>query len=345
MNTNSALVIPAPPSTTNLAELTLHDIKAPVDIPNPWLWVWWTLGVLLAGALAFFLWRLWKKKQAEAKIIPVIPPHVRARHRLQEALALISDPVPFTVVVADTIRVYLEERFSFHAPDRTTEEFLHELQGTELLTQDQKQSLGEFLSRCDLVKFARYEPTEAELRDLHDAALRLVDETEPRFTEPIPNSSVGTPEDTSLPNLITQALKDQNPKGKIYAVLGTCFQLTPLIWVFAYLMAIMRLLKLLTNINPTLAIQDVMKPFNQISSIYMDSLLLAIFGLVIGVVGLVLLIIALVKFRYRAEWFFWFLIIYGGLLIGTPFGIFFLVYCLVHRRDFFPSQLPVSSSK
>ncbi len=187
MNTNSALVIPAP-SATNLAELTLHDIKAPVDIPNPWLWLGWTLGVLLSCALAYFLWRLWNQKQAEAKIVPAIPPHVRARQRLQEAFAIISDPVPFTVTVADTIRVYLEERFSFHAPDRTTEEFLHELQGTELLTPDQKQSLGEFLSRCDLVKFARYEPTEAELRDLHDCALRLIDETEPPTLDPRPST-------------------------------------------------------------------------------------------------------------------------------------------------------------
>ena len=81
--------------------------------------------------------------------------------------------------MSDTIRWYLEERFDFHAPDRTTEEFLYELQGTELLTRDQKESLGEFLKRCDLVKFARYEPTELELQDLHDSALRLVEETQP----------------------------------------------------------------------------------------------------------------------------------------------------------------------
>jgi hypothetical protein len=48
-----------------------------------------------------------------------------------------------------------------------------------LLTPDQKDGLGEFLKRCDLVKFARYEPREPELRDLHESALRLVEETEP----------------------------------------------------------------------------------------------------------------------------------------------------------------------
>ena len=41
----------------------------------------------------------------------------------------------------------------------------------------QKESLGEFLERCDLVKFARHEPGEAELRELFDSAMRLVEET------------------------------------------------------------------------------------------------------------------------------------------------------------------------
>ena len=46
------------------------------------------------------------------------------------------------------------------------------------LTLDQKQSLGVFLESCDLVKFARFEPNEDALRQLHEAALRLVDETQ-----------------------------------------------------------------------------------------------------------------------------------------------------------------------
>ena len=59
---------------------------------------------------------------------------------------LINQPRPFCILVSDTVRLYLEERFNFHAPERTTEEFLHELQATRLLLPDQKQSLGEFLS-------------------------------------------------------------------------------------------------------------------------------------------------------------------------------------------------------
>jgi hypothetical protein len=112
-------------------------------------------------------------------VTPPVPAHVRAKRMLERALAFIVEPKQFCTLVSDTIRTYLEERFDFHAPERTTEEFLHELQATNLLTAEQKEKLGEFLQQCDLVKFAKYEPGENELLELHSSALRLVEETEP----------------------------------------------------------------------------------------------------------------------------------------------------------------------
>jgi hypothetical protein len=157
----------------------LRDIKPPVEIPTGWRWAFWVIGALLLAALGYWAWRYWQKRHAQMAIPPIIPAHVRAKQKLEAALALLDQPREFCIMVSDTIRYYLEERFTFRAPERTTEEFLYELRQTELLTPDQKESLGEFLKRCDLVKFARYEPGEPELRDLHDSALRLVEETEP----------------------------------------------------------------------------------------------------------------------------------------------------------------------
>ena len=183
MNTNSTALIltsSVPASVTN----DIRSIKAPVEIPSAWTWLWWTLGALAVGVACWLAWRRWKKKAALAPPEVVVPAHDRAREKLRAALALIGQPLPFCTSVSDAVRVYIEERFSFHAPDRTTEEFLDELQSSALLTFDQKQTLGEFLARCDLVKFARYEPREAELRELYDAAVRLVDETQP--SPPLP---------------------------------------------------------------------------------------------------------------------------------------------------------------
>jgi hypothetical protein len=166
-------------SSSAAATNALRDIKPPVEIPTGWIWAFWVAGALLLAALGYWAWRYWQKRHALMAIPPIIPAHIRARQKLEAALALLSQPREFCIIVSDTIRYYLEERFTFRAPERTTEEFLYELRQTELLTPDQKESLGEFLKGCDLVKFARYEPGEPELRDLHDSALRLVEETEP----------------------------------------------------------------------------------------------------------------------------------------------------------------------
>jgi hypothetical protein len=123
--------------------------------------------------------------------VPPVPAHVRAKQKLQEALALIAQPKSFCIAVSDTVRLYLEERFNFRAPERTTEEFLRELQDTDLLAAEQKEKLGEFLEGCDLVKFAKYEPGEPELRGLHAAALRLIEETEP--VPVLPGAEPATP--------------------------------------------------------------------------------------------------------------------------------------------------------
>jgi hypothetical protein len=163
----------------------LRGIKPPVEIPNAWLWAIWIAAGLILAAVVFWLIRRQRRRQAAAAFVPPVPAHVRARQKLDEALRLIEEPKPFCTLVSDTIREYLEERFTFHAPDRTTEEFLNELRDTDLLTPDQKESLGEFLQQCDLVKFACYEPTVVELRGLHESGVRLVSETEPElFLEP-----------------------------------------------------------------------------------------------------------------------------------------------------------------
>ncbi|MDB6028976.1 MAG: hypothetical protein JWM68_5199 [Verrucomicrobiales bacterium] len=183
-NSSGALVVEAPSTSvasgTNVLDATLRDIKEPVHIPNVLLFLLIALGILVVAIIGFLVWKFWLKKKFEPVVVPPLPPHVRAKRKLREAMAHINEPTVFTVFVSDTIRVYLEEQFNFHAPERTTEEFLHELGATRLLTDAQKKSLGQFLSRCDLIKFAKYDPTKPELEDLQQAAMSLVEETEPK---------------------------------------------------------------------------------------------------------------------------------------------------------------------
>ncbi len=173
-------------SMTNLSAANaingLRDIKPPMAITNGWEWLWWVLGGLAVAGLLYWAWRYWQRRRRQVPPAIIVPPHERARRKLQEALDFIEQPRPFCILVSDAVRLYLEEAFAMRAPERTTEEFLAELQTSKLLTLSQKQLLGDFLMRCDLVKFARHEPSVDQLQELYRSALKLIDETQPHPT-------------------------------------------------------------------------------------------------------------------------------------------------------------------
>ena len=179
MATNSGILIPPPAPAQAVATTNdIRPIKPPVAVPNPWTPLFWAGGVVVVLGLVatgVILWLVSRKRRA---IVPPLPPHARARQKLEAALLLINDPRAFAIAVSDAVRVYLEERFQLRAPERTTEEFLRDLQKTSALSAPQKESLGLFLEQCDLVKFARFEPPETMLRELQESALRLVHETQ-----------------------------------------------------------------------------------------------------------------------------------------------------------------------
>ncbi len=166
--------------TASVANATdIRDIAPPVEIANPWAWLWWALAASALIAFVVLIQQWLKRRKRIASIVVEIPAHERARRKLEAALDLYDQPKPFCVVVSDAVRLYLEERFGLRAPERTTEEFLSDLSKSASLTESQKESLKEFLSACDMVKFAKYEPQRPELETLYNSALRLIEETEP----------------------------------------------------------------------------------------------------------------------------------------------------------------------
>jgi len=184
---SSALILPAQPATGTVStNLDIRGIKGPIHIPSSYAWIGWTLLAVTILVAAWFVWKKLKRRKTVAKPVVVIPPHRRAKDRLRNVNELLSDPYAYCSLVSDVVRTYLEERFDLDAPDRTTEEFLEEMRSTAILHPDHKALLEEFLSRCDLVKFARFEPTQDELKALLDSALRFIDETAPLTTSEEP---------------------------------------------------------------------------------------------------------------------------------------------------------------
>ena len=63
------------------------------------------------------------------------------------------------------------------APDMTTEEFLWSLEKSQYLTVTQNETLKQFLSSCDIVKFAKFIPGNEDGKESLVLARKLVEET------------------------------------------------------------------------------------------------------------------------------------------------------------------------
>ncbi|MFH1038748.1 MAG: hypothetical protein V1789_08805 [PVC group bacterium] len=164
-------------------EADIRGIKPPVGLPVSYRWVLYLIGgiLLLAALVLLLIKKVFRRKPKAVPAPPPRPPHEVAYEQLRRikeenlpGRGLIRE---YYTGVSDVVRRYLENRFGLRAPERTTEEFLHDMASTDFLTVPQQDLVGAFLGECDMVKFARYGPTEKEIDGVYDAAIRLVDET------------------------------------------------------------------------------------------------------------------------------------------------------------------------
>ncbi len=172
----------------------IRALKPLVPTLGDWWWVLLVLALMGATAGCGAWW--WKRRLAVvASGPPPKPPHEMA---LEELAALRRDDLlarqrheEYYVRLSAIVRRYIEGRFSVRAPEMTTEEFLQAAADpsvafgrtssefhTHPLAFERRQLLQEFLMHCDLVKFARYQPSLPEAEQMWEAARRFVEETE-----------------------------------------------------------------------------------------------------------------------------------------------------------------------
>lgn len=163
------------------AELNIEDIEDVVEIPKePSFWWAWAIGIIAVTA-AGGVWLYLRRKRVKELVRIFKPAHELAYERLR---ALVKEDLigagkikEFYERISDILRHYIEHRFSLRAPERTTEEFLFELAGTDVLSESDKESLGRFLQHCDLVKFARHEPGTEQIQETFDLVKDFIEKT------------------------------------------------------------------------------------------------------------------------------------------------------------------------
>lgn len=162
----------------------LRDVKSPVNFAqNPWLWVI-IVAVFITGLIA--LWRIMGKKNTYPSAGSPVDTRLPWEIAIAELEALQQRRLleeghfkEFYSGLSDIIRMYFERRFHVKAPEMTTEEFLWSLNKSGHLSEPQTEILKEFLTSCDIVKFAKYVPRAEEGHRSFHLAKRLVDETRP----------------------------------------------------------------------------------------------------------------------------------------------------------------------
>jgi len=163
------------------ANLVIEDIEGVVEMPKVashwWLWALIVLGVAVVPAA----WLLLRRRRAKKLVRIFRPAHELAYARLR---ALVAESLveqgrikEFYERISGVLRYYIEDRFDLHAPERTTEEFLAELRYAQVLAPTDKSVLEEFLTHCDLVKFAKHAPTTDQVQRTFDLVKDFIEKT------------------------------------------------------------------------------------------------------------------------------------------------------------------------
>ncbi len=155
------------------AQETFHDIAPPVDYSLIPAWMIFLGAVIALALIGLLIWhgrKLFRKQQ----------PARSARERALDALAAMESglernpPYQFSIAVSDVLRRYVLEQFDLPMTRQTSIEFLNAIAVARNFSEEEKHLLADFLDRCDLIKFARYEATAEDSRLLLDEARRFV---------------------------------------------------------------------------------------------------------------------------------------------------------------------------
>lgn len=168
----------------------LSEIKTlpPKEMPEPWArWVLISSAAATAAILAILIIGRRMSRNRGQKVI-VVPAHEWFDRELAALLAgdLISKGriQEFHYRISDILRGYIERRFHVHAREMTTEEFLAAAGRDNRFGSSATADLNDFLTACDMVKYARHTPGPQQADELVRTAGEFVTRTRERLHQP-----------------------------------------------------------------------------------------------------------------------------------------------------------------
>jgi hypothetical protein len=152
-----------------------HDIAPPVDYSLIPTWLVFGASFLALSIIGGLVW--WFLARRRKRAVPPQLPRERALAALSAAANEINtvNPYQFSIRVSDILRHYVTDQYGLPVTRQTSMEFLERMNRAEHFSEDEKRLLADFLNRCDLIKFARYDATPSDSQLLLDEATHFVE--------------------------------------------------------------------------------------------------------------------------------------------------------------------------
>lgn len=162
------------------SDFHIREIAPPVDLPMS------VLGFVLLGGVAVIIladavYYYAHLRAASGLRVFSVPPDEIALQALDgllgEGLLEQGELKTFHQRLTDILREYIRDQLGLDAQGQTTREFLARLSTGTAVEPVHQALLRTLLTRCDLVKFAEYEPSAAETRDTVESCQTFILET------------------------------------------------------------------------------------------------------------------------------------------------------------------------
>ena len=161
------------PSGCLAAQQNFHEIAPPVDYSFIPTWAIFLASFVALSLIGLIIWGL--KRKPKPSLLPKLPRDI-ALEELDRISGEIEtmNPNQFSIRVSDILRRYVTNQYALPVTRQTSVEFLTALARSSPFSANEKSLLEDFLNRCDLIKFARYEATSADSHLLLEEATRFV---------------------------------------------------------------------------------------------------------------------------------------------------------------------------
>ncbi len=192
------IALSSPPVTIDIQSVlaeddqNLLDLKKQVEIPGTTGWALWLALALAACILGLVGRHLWRKRRISGLALASIPIRDPLDVAEEDLQALLARGHPdrihakqFYVLLSEIVKRILESGYGIQTEEKTTLEIMEGLRNNPLLESATLARIESFFVQCDMVKFAKYIPSDTEHQNAANDAMQILTKAKQSRQSPV----------------------------------------------------------------------------------------------------------------------------------------------------------------